>query len=407
MTTGRAAVLLRHLHRLHAAEDLRRQSDQELLGRFRRHGDGAAFTALVERHGPMVLRVGRALLPDQADAEDVFQSAFLLLSRKAATLEGRACIAGWLSGTAYRLALKARTAAARRRRHEGLAPVKPPVDPLDELTLREAGVLLLEELHRLPESFRSPLVLCFWENATQDEAARRLGWSLSTLRRRLERGRHLLERRLTRRGLTLSAVLSAACLTGASAAAAVPGSLVRTAIHAALSLTAGAGEAGTGSAAILAKGASTSMFPGKLKIGLALLVGLALAGAGVGWARYAREAGAEPAVEAPVPQQQTRSAPPAEGPRVDALGDPLPEEAISRLGTTRMRHGGFIGFARFTPDGRCLVTQGTDGVRIWDAATGKQLHGILNDAKLMTLDSAALSPDGKCLATAGATGVDL
>src|SRR5205085_11804371 len=86
--------------------------------------------------------------------------------------------------------------------------IRPPADPLDEVTLREAQAILAEELHRLPERYRAPLLLCYWDGTTQDEATRRLGWSLSTLKRRLERGREMMRRRLEKRGLTLAGVLS-------------------------------------------------------------------------------------------------------------------------------------------------------------------------------------------------------
>jgi RNA polymerase sigma factor (sigma-70 family) len=113
--------------------------------RFLTARDPAAFQALVDRHGPMVLRVCRHMLGYRHDAEDAFQATFLVLARKAANVRPPGALAGWLHGVAYHVARKARQAA--RRRHEGLAPdVAPPdprPDPLAELSAREA-------LQRLP-----------------------------------------------------------------------------------------------------------------------------------------------------------------------------------------------------------------------------------------------------------------
>src|SRR5207253_2609103 len=123
-------------------------------------------------------------------------------------LPWRDSIAGWLHEVAYRLAVKAKSAGIQRRAKERQAAPKSLRDPLDDLTVREAQTILHEELNRLPQRLRAPLVLCYLENATQEEAARQLGWSLRTVNRRLERGRTLLHLRLTRRGLTLAATLS-------------------------------------------------------------------------------------------------------------------------------------------------------------------------------------------------------
>src|SRR5262245_57088567 len=131
--------------------------------------------------------------------------------------------------------------------HERRVPVKAPLDPLDEITLREARALLVEELQRLPERFRQPLVLCYWEGATQDEAAAQLGWSRRTLQRRLERGRRLLEVRLARRGLMLSA-LPVMLLARGTSSATPSAALAKTTAQAALRFTSGvAAEAGSGS----------------------------------------------------------------------------------------------------------------------------------------------------------------
>jgi RNA polymerase sigma factor (sigma-70 family) len=187
-------------------ESLRVLTDRALLDGYAMRGDARAFAVLVHRHGPMVQRVCRDVLSDPHDADDVFQSTFLVLAGKASSMPWQDSVAGWLQEVAWRLAHKARTAGARRRHHEGRAalPRERPgaFSPLDEVSLRESVRLLDEELARLPTCYRGPLVQCYLEGATQEEAARFAGWSLSTLKRRLRRGLELLESRLIRRGLS-------------------------------------------------------------------------------------------------------------------------------------------------------------------------------------------------------------
>src|SRR5262249_731039 len=166
--------------------------DSGLLTRFLTARDPAAFEALVARHGPMVLRVCRHLLGNRHDAEDAFQATFLVLARKAANVRPPGALAGWLHGVAYRVALKARKVVLRRRLESpapDLAPPDPHPDPLSELTAREALLALEEEVQRLPEAYRLPVVLCCLHGATQEEAARQLGCTPGSVKGRLERGR--------------------------------------------------------------------------------------------------------------------------------------------------------------------------------------------------------------------------
>src|SRR5207253_9951692 len=142
--------------------------------------------------------------------DDALQAAFLALARNASSVRKRQSLASWLYGVAHRLSLKARAKAACRRRHERAAGQSPSVEPQAEVTLREAQAVFDEELARLPEKYRDPLVLCCLEGLARDEAAARLGWSPSTFKSRLEEARNRLRRRLPRRCLTLPAVLSAA-----------------------------------------------------------------------------------------------------------------------------------------------------------------------------------------------------
>src|SRR5262245_48929086 len=234
MPTAQSDLLLRHVRRLAAPAPP--PSDRELLRRFADRRDEDAFATLVGRHGPMVYRTAQRVLHSGPDAEDVFQATFLVLARKAGALAWQASIGPWLYQAARRLALEAKSAAARRqeRERESCAGPRAAADPLAELSVREAQAIFDEELTRLPERLRAPLVLCHLEGATQDEAARQLGLSLGTLKRRLEQGRGLLRARLTRRGLGLSAALMAAMLTPVAATAALPAPLAQAAVTAGL-----------------------------------------------------------------------------------------------------------------------------------------------------------------------------
>jgi RNA polymerase sigma factor (sigma-70 family) len=209
-------TVLSHLHRHAAACALAPCSDTVLLERFVTHRDEAAFTALVERHGPMVLGVCRRVLRNPHDAEDACQAAFLILARKADGIGRAGALGGWLHAVAFRVACRLR--ARRTRREAAEHPLTDSPAP-SEPTWREARAALDEELQRLPEKWRTPLVLCYLEGKTRDEAARQLGWSVGTLRGRLARGRALLRTRLARRGLYASVSLAAALAPDGTASA--------------------------------------------------------------------------------------------------------------------------------------------------------------------------------------------
>jgi RNA polymerase sigma factor (sigma-70 family) len=184
-------------------------SDASLLARFVDQWDQAAFRDLVSRHGPMVLGVCHRILRDPHDAEDAFQATFLLLARKAGSVRKRESLGPWLHGVAHRVALQARGGASRPR-----VPVRsdleaPQVDDHDGLEREELHAALHEELGRLPEKYRAPLVLCYLEGHPHEAVARQLGWPIGTVRGRIARGRDLLGARLIRRGLGPAAVLLA------------------------------------------------------------------------------------------------------------------------------------------------------------------------------------------------------
>src|SRR5262249_13764585 len=177
------------------------------------------------------------------DAEDAFQAAFLVLARKADTIRRGQSVGAWLHEVAYRVALRARARSARQR-PEGRAKQAAAGGPAPHLPPPGVQRVVHEELRQLPEKFRAPLVLCYLEARTQDEAARQLGCTEAALRGRLYRGRQLLRERLTRRGLTLGAGLLPAMVSADLAAAAVPPALLQAVTHAAA--PAGAAELAAG-----------------------------------------------------------------------------------------------------------------------------------------------------------------
>jgi RNA polymerase sigma factor (sigma-70 family) len=211
-------------------------TDGQLLDRFAiGHDDGAelSFQALVERHGPMVLRVCQRVLTDPNDAEDAFQATFLVLLRQAGRIRERGSVAAWLHGVAARIAARAKVEAARRRRIERRG-VRPAIEDYNIGAHLDFESLIQQELAGLPEKYRAPIVLCYLEGLTHDRAAEQLGWPVGTVRGRLARARELLRTRLARRGITDSAGLVAVESLTESAGAAVPAALRAATVHAAV-----------------------------------------------------------------------------------------------------------------------------------------------------------------------------
>jgi RNA polymerase sigma factor (sigma-70 family) len=296
MTTTPTQAVLRHIRGMVAAEQAGHLPDGELLQRFATCHEESAFAALVRRHGPLVLGVCRRVLHDRHDAEDAFQAAFLALARHAGTVGRRGSVGGWLHRVAYHAAVKVRTRTARRQEYELRAESPPSADPLAEVSGRELMALLDEEVQRLPDEYREPLVLCYLEGKTRDQASRECGCSLGTTKRRLDRARQLLRTRLAARGVALPAALLTAALVPDAGSAAVPAKLAGDVIRAAL----------------LAPEALSFAAVGKFKTALALLLAVGAMAVGVGVCvapRAALPAGAcEPVVQAAEPP--TRTGPP-------------------------------------------------------------------------------------------------
>jgi RNA polymerase sigma factor (sigma-70 family) len=261
-------------------------SDAELLLRFVRQRDEAAFELLVWRHGPMVLGVCRRVLRDAHAAEDAFQATFLALARKASTISRGGAVAPWLCRVAFRVALRARAAAAKRAAQA--LPADFPDPRASGRAERDWQPILDEEINALPERYRRPVVLCHLQGYTLAEAARQLGCPRGTVAVRLVRARQRLRARLTRRGVALTAVLAAALASESVVSAALVKATVYPALGYALDRAAGAVPP---SVLTLTEGVLHAMFLSKMKVVAAVLLATVLAGAGATWLTYRSDAG--------------------------------------------------------------------------------------------------------------------
>jgi RNA polymerase sigma factor (sigma-70 family) len=315
MAGAELGAALRHVHQIFSAGSVAGLSDAELLERFAAVRDQAAFAALVARHGPMVLAVCRGVLKDGHDAEDAFQATFLVLVRKAGSLWLVGSLASWLYRVAYRVALQANKAAARRRTRERQGVEMDIAGRAGGGPWAELRPALHEEVARLPGKYRAAVVLCYFEGLTREQAADQLRLPAGTVGSRLARGRDILRDRLRRRGLTLTSSGLGAAIARESRAA-VPDAWVGATIEAAA--RAGAGRA---AAVALTEEVLRTMAQTKLK-----LAAFALIGAGA----LAVAAGAA-LVERNVPG----TTPAATATRVAEAPDPAPDD--DKTGTIEIR----------------------------------------------------------------------
>jgi RNA polymerase sigma factor (sigma-70 family) len=278
MTEAQSDVVLRHVRAL-AGPPPEEATDGQLLERFAARREEAAFEALVRRHGRLVLGVCRRVLGHEHDAEDAFQATFLVLARNAGSIRRRDAVSAWLYGVAYQIAGAARAKSARQRRHEHQAPLPP--TPGDEVLLRELQRVLDEELNRLPERYRAPLVLCCLAGKTQQQAAMELGWPAGSMARWLARGKELLRERLARRGVLAPAVVLGAALAPLAEAAPIVSPAL---LHAASLAASGQTTAGvmTATACALYGGFIKAMWIKRMTTVAAALLALAVAGVGMG-----------------------------------------------------------------------------------------------------------------------------
>jgi WD40 repeat protein/DNA-directed RNA polymerase specialized sigma24 family protein len=376
------------------------------------------------------------VLSDHHAAEEAWQGTFLVLARRASAVRPAEALPAWLHGVAHRVALKARSVASRRL----LRPIEPltgdppdcRADPLAEVSVRELLTAIDEEVSRLPQVYRLPVLLCCFEGRTQEEAARELGWSPGSLQGRLERGRKRLHVRLTRRGLTLAAAL-AALETARAVASPLPAALRSAAVKAAVLVSAGqpiAPEVVSASVVALAEGVINTMFMMRIKTVMAalLLVAALLTGGTVLMSRQTVAARQEegkviraarpPAVRADTPKSETTWKEKHAFEPQSGRGDQIFCAAFSpdgKLIACGLSHNGKLLDAAtgaekavlafnhptqcaFSPDGKILATGHLDALHLWDVETGKLLATL--DGKTMNMTKVAFTRDGKLLLSA-------
>ena len=248
-------------------------ADGLLLAQFAGEGNQDAFAQLMNRHGPYLLGVCRRLTYHQQDAEDVFQACFLELVKRASSIRQQGSVAGWLQTVAVRLSKKARARRARRQQKEAAAPMKPTTVTPDDITWSEVRQIVEEEIARLPEEMQAPIIQCLFRGQTQDEAAQYLEVNPRTLKERLRKGRELLSRRLTRRGITLSVL--GTILSTPSSQAAVSATLQQATIQAATAVATKTTLVGIVSPTVLSLTSSSGLFAGWGPV-LAAVLGLLL-----------------------------------------------------------------------------------------------------------------------------------
>ncbi|HEV3383930.1 MAG TPA: sigma-70 family RNA polymerase sigma factor [Gemmata sp.] len=333
-------------------------ADTELLQRYAIQRDEAAFAELVRRNGPVVLRACRHVL-GEASADDAFQVVFLLLARSAKRLTRPGSLAGWLHAAAVRIAHNARRSESRRRKRE--AERHPPASSPEDLSWREVREVLDTEIAALPESYRLPLVLCYIQELTHEEAARRSGCPVGVFRGRLERGRERLRKRLARYGLPVAApvlVLGSA----QPVSAALVGSTIRST------------RAGTTNGVVPSAIANLLHPTAQARFTLLLAPTLAaLTAFGMVLGAVCGSSDDQPPAEPSRPQTPITAADTKPQP-TDILGDPLPPGALARLGSARFQHDDMITGIVVSADGKLVASRGRRPVnfyRLFEGETGR------------------------------------
>jgi RNA polymerase sigma factor (sigma-70 family) len=423
---GQLDVVACYLRRLAGWSATENGTDAQLLERFVSNGDEDAFATLVHRYGRLVRSVCRHVLRHEQDVDDAFQVTFLVLASKAATIWKTNSVASWLYGVAYRSAMNAKKAKARRREQQTDLERCSREQPLAETSLREIQAILHDEVNALPGKYRAPFVLCCLEGKSRAEAAKELGSKEGTVSSRLARARQALQRRLSRRGVLISAALSAVEVSRNAVAAAFEPSFIDCTTKAALSFATGktvAADLVSADVAALAKGVLQSLFMSKVKIAIVLLLGFGLLAEASLLGLRSQESevknqesgvrGRESEVRdqrSEVRSQFSRTEPPAvresaeppQGDEIppaqeDRLGDRLPPGAVARMGSSRLRHLTHSAYllSEVSPDSKTLLTMSERGIRAWSMGTGKLLYQIKDE---LYVHRVAFSPDSKWLA---------
>jgi RNA polymerase sigma factor (sigma-70 family) len=370
-------------------------TDAQLIERFVAREDGTAepaFAVLVERHGPLVTGVCRAVLRDQHAAEDAFQATFLVLVKKASSLRLHSSLGPWLHAVAYRVACDARSTAARRAKHERrVAEMAAQAEGTTRRPVEDLESSLHEEIEKLAERHRRPIVLCDLEGLTHEQAARLLGTPVGTIKSRLARGRELLRHRLSRRGVALSVgTMTAALAVNACKAGVLNAEVEQMARTAMLVgerglLTAGVVPA---SVAILAQGVLKSMFHSRLKAAVVTALSAAGIAIGVGFAAVG-----------PLAQDKPTT-------RIASGG--AKGKQVARTGAM-LGHAGLVRSVAFLPNSQDLISAGApsdDGkhpgeIRLWDLRARVTRRTLKLDGDPFAM---AVAPDGQALAVAVACG---
>src|SRR5262245_1659955 len=296
MAGGKLDTVVRQIRQLAGGAAVRKLGDRQLLEFFAQRHDEVAFAELVRRHGTLVWKVCRHVPHHDQDAEDAFQATFLALALKAGSVRNQTA-AGWLHGAAFRSAMQIKRQAARRRHHEQQATVMPRRESQSELAWQELQAVLDEEVQRLPEKYRTPFVHCCLEGKSKAEAAQELGWKEGTVSGRLAQARKQLQERLSRRGVSLSAVLAGVVVAQGATGATVPGAVVQATVGAALAVAAARSATGVASATVAAavKEATKAIWLTRCKLTTVLVLAVgAVARAGmVGMSGMSKERGSE------------------------------------------------------------------------------------------------------------------
>jgi RNA polymerase sigma factor (sigma-70 family) len=285
MATKQASEFIQHVRRAMRLRDGSGLPDKQLLEDFIDHRDDSTMAVIVRRHGPLVWGVCRRILGNYHDAEDAFQATFLVLVRKAASIASRELLANWLFGVARQTALKARAMVAKRKGRERQMTEMPEPAATEQDIWRDLEPVLDQELSRLPDKYRSAILLCDMQGKTRKEVAQLLGCPEGTVASRLATARRMLAKRLAQRGVALSGGALASVVTKNVASAGVPTSVVSSTIKATTSFAAGRGAA-TGTISVkvaaLTEGVLKAMLFNKLKTGSAVLLVIVLVGIGSG-----------------------------------------------------------------------------------------------------------------------------
>jgi RNA polymerase sigma factor (sigma-70 family) len=406
MANGSFQKVLSSLRSLCIGQAGEADSCAALLKRFVAHREEAAFSALFHRHAGMVLGVCRRVLHNFDDAEDARQATFLILARKASTIRKPQSLASWLYGTAYRVACHLRDSRAGNRSGQTISEPVSRSDPCKDAAWQEIQTGLDQELVRLPQRYREPLVLCYLEGKSREETARILSWTAGTLHGRLERARKILHARLLRRGLGLAAALVATEPALPAAAAAVKAAPAT--VKAALAFAAGEPVTGLVSAQVisLSNGVLGNMFKTKVIIAAAILLGIAAASAGAALLGSPGEV-----KQSELPQPIAKEVAKGKAQSGTDTSDKVLPAAINLKEIARWQalhvlrgHEQAVTHGAFARSGRLLATGDEGGgIILWEPAAGKQLAKL--PAHHQPIRALGFAPDGKTLLSISADAV--